>query len=82
MENMTVFASAVVLGNLAQLPAGTLNGGAGAYLLFRVAYTLAYINITSHRASFVRTGIWATSTLLLLFQMVLAGNVLARKGAS
>jgi len=82
MENMPLFTSAVILGNLAQLPAGTLNVIAGSYLLLRVAYAVAYINISHHKGSRVRTGIWATSSFLLLYQIVIAGNVLARKHGS
>lgn len=82
METMPLFASAVILGNLAQLPVATLNVFAGSYLLLRVAYVVAYINISTHKASRIRSGIWATSSILLLYQIVVAGNVLARKHGS
>lgn len=43
-ENMGLFASAVVIGNVAKLDNWTLNALSGAYLASRVAYNLLYIN--------------------------------------
>ena len=77
MENLPLFATAVILGNMAKLPANTLNTVVGAYLGLRVAYTFAYINTTSQRLSFVRTGIWAASVSSLIYLLVRSGNVLA-----
>ena len=78
MENLPLFISAIILGNLAKLPASTLNGAAAAYLGLRVAYTYAYINTTNEKASFARTGIWATSLGTLMYLFVASGNVLAK----
>jgi uncharacterized MAPEG superfamily protein len=78
LENMALFTTAVVLGNLASLPAGTLNATVGGYLALRVAYLIAYINTTSRKRSFLRTGIWGASTAVLISLIVRAGNVLAK----
>ena len=77
VENLPLFLGAIVLGNMAKLPAGTLNGVAGTFLGLRVAYTLAYINTTNEKASFARTGLWISSIVTLMYLIVKSGNVLA-----
>jgi uncharacterized MAPEG superfamily protein len=80
MESLALFSAAVILGNMAQLPAGTLNTVAGAYLAVRAVYSVAYIQTTSNRYSYVRSGIWLSSIGLCLYQLVRAANVFASRG--
>lgn len=77
MENMGLFMCAVILGNVAKLPTSTLNGMVGLYLALRLGYTLAYINTTSKRWSFIRSIFFASSTLLVMTLIVKGANVLA-----
>ncbi|MCJ1470996.1 hypothetical protein MMC07_009644 [Pseudocyphellaria aurata] len=79
MENLALFSTTIILGNVAALPASTLNTVAGLYLAMRVIYTLAYINTVSVKYSFVRTAVWASSTLLCFYQIIRAGNVFASR---
>ena len=82
MENLAIFSTAIVLGNMAELPAGTLNTVAGMYLALRAIYNLVYIHTVSRKYSFARTGIWGTSLLLCLYLIVRAANTFAsRKGS-
>lgn len=75
--NFAPFAAAVILGNVAKLPATTLNITAASFLALRVAYIFAYINIGDPKRSFVRTAIYAASNVVLGYLVVLAGNALA-----
>jgi uncharacterized MAPEG superfamily protein len=78
MENFAAFSAAIILGNVAQLPPGTLNTIAAAYLLARIAYTFAYINIASKPWSFLRSGVFSVSVALSLYLMVGAAIALAK----
>ena len=73
-ENITLFASAIILGNMAKLPVGRLNSFAALHFAFRVVFTLAYMYTENKRLSYFRTGIWLVSTTQLLWEMVVAGN--------
>ncbi|MCJ1431158.1 hypothetical protein MMC27_000509 [Xylographa pallens] len=77
MENLALFATAVVLGNMAALEAGTLNTVAGAVLALRALYTIVYVTVGDSRKSYARTGIWAASVGCCFYLIVKAGNVLA-----
>ena len=77
MENLPLFMGAIILGNMAKLPASTLNAVAATFLALRFGYTFAYINTESASKSFIRSGLWALSTVSLMYLMVSAGNVLA-----
>jgi len=79
MENLAFFTAAVVLGNMAQLPASTLNTVAGAYLALRAVYNIVYIQTTSNKYSYVRTGIWFCSIGLCMYQLIRAANVFASR---
>ncbi|MCJ1427310.1 hypothetical protein MMC29_005213 [Sticta canariensis] len=83
MENMAIFCTTIILGNMAELPASTLNTVAGLYLALRAIYTLAYIYIGSAKYSYVRSGIWGGTIALCSYQIIRAGNVFAsRNGKS
>lgn len=78
MENMALFIAAIVLGNMANLENGTLNWGAGSFLVLRALYTVAYIKIESKKGSFTRTAVWAAGVMVCLVMIVKAGGVIAR----
>lgn len=77
MENLPLYAAAVILGNMAKLDSTYLNGFTVAYLASRVGYTYCYINIADRKKSFARTGIWAVGMVLCLTTIVKAANVFA-----
>jgi uncharacterized MAPEG superfamily protein len=66
MKNWPVFLGAVLAENIVNLSPSTMNTFVGAYLVSRVAYTYAYINISSHRLTLIRSAIWAAGTLLCM----------------
>ena len=79
MESLAIFCTSVILGNIAELPANKLNAVAGLYLASRAIYNIVYIGTTSHKYSYIRTGVWLSSISLCLYQIMLAGNVLASR---
>ncbi len=79
LENLPVFATAVVLGNMAKLPARTLNTVAGLYLALRAIYNVVYIRTSTNKASFLRTAIYTVSVILCFYQIILAANVFASR---
>jgi uncharacterized MAPEG superfamily protein len=75
-ENMPIFIGAILAGNFAQLDTRTLNLFVTLYLFARVLYTIAYISISSHRYSVIRSTIWLLSTSMCLGIFVKAGLAL------
>jgi uncharacterized MAPEG superfamily protein len=64
LENVPMFASAVIIGNVAGLQQEGLhglNGFAGLWLGLRAAHTLSYVLIDDKRASYIRTALWVAS---------------------
>ncbi|KAF2740030.1 hypothetical protein EJ04DRAFT_264229 [Polyplosphaeria fusca] len=64
MENMPLFCTAVVLGNMAGLKKQGLDGltgFAGMYLGVRLAYTAAYLTTKTQGPTLLRSGLWAAS---------------------
>jgi len=57
-----------------------MNAWIGTYLALRVAYILAYINITRAKYSHLRSVLWAISTFVLGGIFVKAGNELVAHG--
>ncbi|MCJ1481793.1 hypothetical protein MMC06_001952 [Schaereria dolodes] len=80
MENLAVFAVAVVLGNMAGLGTEMLNGVAAAVVLLRAGYNVVYVCVAGNRWSYARTGLWALMTGLCLWEMMAAGNALRERG--
>ena len=77
MENLAIFSTALVLGNMAYLPARTINTVAGLFLALRVVYTILYIYTTTVKYSYARTATWASSILLCMYPIVRAANLFA-----
>ncbi|KAF2428852.1 hypothetical protein EJ08DRAFT_313377 [Tothia fuscella] len=83
MENLPIFATAIVLANTAGLKRAGLDGidgFVGMWFAVRIAHTISYIGIEDRRLSYVRSGLWVVS-LGLCFRMfgkaakVLNGNL-------
>lgn len=63
MENLYLFATAAILGNIAGLKKdglGGLTGFAASFLALRVAYTIVYISNKTQGLAFMRSAVWAT----------------------
>ena len=80
LENLSLFAAAVICGNVAKIDPDTLNMACGAFLGLRVAYLVAYIGITDNSLSFARTGIWMSSVAVCLYILISAGLVMMNGG--
>lgn len=81
-ENLAFFASAVVAGNLAGLPARTLNALSGGYLLSRIVYNYIYINNTSDGMASARTGVFFTGIGMIFTLFIKSGNILKDRAAN
>jgi len=81
-ENIALFATAVVAGNLAGLSAQTLNTLTGGYLASRMIYTYIYINNTSDAMANARTGIFLTGIGLIFTLFIKSGNALKDRAAN
>ncbi|KAI9675496.1 MAG: hypothetical protein M1829_003300 [Trizodia sp. TS-e1964] len=81
-ENMPLYFAAIILGNMAKLPPATLNSVAGASLVLRALYTLFYVETTSRRWSFARTGIWYLSVMAQLYLIIRAAKTFAMQEVS
>ena len=75
-ENLGLFASAVVAGNMANLGAGVLNGLSAAYLVSRVVYNTIYINNRSAGWAMGRSCVFVGGVGVCMVFFVLAGNKL------
>ena len=78
MENLPIFAATVLCGNLTQLDPYLMNITSGAFLALRLAYLVAYFEITTPRLSYIRSLFWMTSVVVCMYVMVSAGNVMAK----
>ncbi|KAF2866790.1 hypothetical protein BDV95DRAFT_631590 [Massariosphaeria phaeospora] len=79
MENLPLFATAVILGNMAGLKReglSGLTGFAGLFLATRLVYTSVYLTHRTQGLTVVRTGLWAAGTGLCLRVIVKAANAL------
>ncbi|KAL4988555.1 hypothetical protein BDW68DRAFT_196685 [Aspergillus falconensis] len=74
MENLPLFAVAMLAGNVAKLPASELNTLSLEYLGARLLYMAAYMGARSEAVSYVRTGLWAWSVSIPILALVKAGK--------
>jgi uncharacterized MAPEG superfamily protein len=81
-ENIGLFASAVLAGNLAGLPNATLNTLTGGYLISRAVYNVIYINNTTPALSNVRTVVFLSGVAQIMTLFVKAGNALINRPAN
>ena len=67
LENMPLFAAAIFAGLLAERDAGRDLGTsffAASWMIVRTLYTINYINTTSMKWTYARSGLWLVGTLL------------------
>jgi uncharacterized MAPEG superfamily protein len=81
-ENIALFATAVLAGNLAGLPAQTLNTLSGGYLASRIVYNYIYINNTSIAMANSRTGTFLVGIGLIFTLFIKSGNALKERTAN
>ncbi|KAK9349886.1 hypothetical protein V1523DRAFT_421538 [Lipomyces doorenjongii] len=74
MENFPLFATALVLGTVVQLPSQRMNAFAGTFLIVRALYTAAYINVKRGKISFVRSALWGLGMGLCISVIGMAAN--------
>ncbi|TVY51820.1 hypothetical protein LCER1_G005717 [Lachnellula cervina] len=79
-ENLGLFAAAVVAGNVAGLPAQTLNTLCALYLATRVVYTGLYITNTSAVMAGARSVVFTTGVGLCCTLFVKSGNAVREGG--
>ncbi|KAF2495838.1 hypothetical protein BU16DRAFT_526390 [Lophium mytilinum] len=80
MENLPLFASAVILGNMAGLKRDGihgLSGFAGLFLAIRVAYTVVYLRTTTTGPTLLRSTLWAAGSTLCVRVMLEAARALS-----
>lgn len=78
MENLPLFASAIILAKVAGLDKGETNTFAGTYLAVRALYFLNYIMTKRNEYTYIRSGLWATSVALCVRTMMQAARALAK----
>jgi len=81
-ENLAFFASAVVAGNVAGIPASTLNLLSGGYLLSRVLYTIIYINNTTKAVASLRSLTWVVGIAQIFTLFIKSGNLIRNRDAN
>ena len=67
MENLPLFAAAVILGNMAGIKKDGLGGMTGfvaSFLAVRLVYTAVYITNKTQGPSLLRSGLWATGVAM------------------
>jgi uncharacterized MAPEG superfamily protein len=79
-ENLPLFATAVLAGNLAGLPASTLNTLSGGYLISGVLYNLVYIDNTTEALGHLRSVVFLAGIGQIFTIFVKSGNVLREEG--
>ncbi|KAI9375009.1 hypothetical protein BJX61DRAFT_218258 [Aspergillus egyptiacus] len=75
MENLPLFAVAMIAGNVAKLPTRELNTLSLEYLGARLLYMATYMGARSEAVSYLRTGLWAWSVSIPVIALVKAGRV-------
>ncbi|KAL3474683.1 hypothetical protein BJX99DRAFT_260110 [Aspergillus californicus] len=74
MENLPLFAVAMLAGNVAKLPTNELNILSLEYVGARLLYMVTYMGARSEAISYVRTGLWAWSVSIPIMALVKAGK--------
>lgn len=75
-ENLPLFATAVVLGNMAKLDQASLDKFAASYLVLRVIYFVSYTYTSKQEYTPIRSVLWISSALLSIGVIVQAAKVL------
>jgi hypothetical protein len=69
-------APSIKIGGTTTLDPTGLSTYIAAFFAIRVAYTVAYVQITERKTSFVRSALWAAGLGLSIWQVVKAAKVL------
>jgi uncharacterized MAPEG superfamily protein len=80
LENFPLFVAAIFAGLLAEREAGRALGTsffAASWLIVRTLYTINYVNTTSMKWTYARSGLWAIGTALCFGMLGRAALVLA-----
>jgi uncharacterized MAPEG superfamily protein len=81
-ENVGLFASAVVAGNLAGLSTPTLNFLSGGYLATRALYNVIYINNNTQAAANTRSVVFVAGIGMIFTLFIKSGNALKSRAAN
>ena len=81
-ENLGLFASAVVAGNLAGLSSQTMNLLSGGYLASRAVYNIIYINNSTQGAANTRSVAYLAGIGMIFTMFIKAGNALKGRAAN
>jgi uncharacterized MAPEG superfamily protein len=76
MENIPIFATAVILGNMAKLPREGMNTFVGAYLLARAAHMWVYLATDHVGLSYIRGPLYTVGMGLCVNIIIKAARVL------
>lgn len=76
LENLGLFAAAVVAGNLARLPTKLLNGLTIGYCISRVVYNFVYINNDTQARAVMRGCTYNFGMGIVMTLFIMAGNIL------
>ncbi|KAF2094617.1 hypothetical protein NA57DRAFT_60642 [Rhizodiscina lignyota] len=79
MENLPLFAAAVILGNLAGLEKSAMDRFVGAFLALRAAYFVQYISNSKKEYTWIRTVLWMGSVALSIRTIVQAAKAMGSK---
>ncbi|PSS16500.1 hypothetical protein M430DRAFT_19488 [Amorphotheca resinae ATCC 22711] len=78
-ENIGLFAAAVIAGNIAGLPAETLNTLSGGYILSRIVYNYIYITGTTEAMASARTLAFFAGIGQVFALFIKSGNALRNR---
>ncbi|GAA5884486.1 hypothetical protein JCM16303_005104 [Sporobolomyces ruberrimus] len=73
-ETLPLFACAVLAGAVARLPIEAQHKFAVSYVAIRAVYSLLYVNVTSNKASGLRSVVWLTGIVSIFNQFIQAGK--------
>ena len=81
IENFPFFAIAMAFASLAGVDNGTVNRYGLVFTAIRIAYFLAYVNITTKNASYTRSVLWWAGNVTCFRLVWFAGKALQLKRA-
>lgn len=82
LENMGFMVGAVLAGCMVRLDANFMNAMTASYLVTRLLYTIAYVQIGRLKRSPIRTLLYFAGNVILITLYIQAGLALAKAGAS
>lgn len=71
-----MYRCAQIYAQYAGLPNATINKLCALYTVTRVLYSVAYVKITDANSSFLRSGLWWTSNIILFYTFWRSGSKL------